>query len=454
MSALQAQQAALNTLSNNIANANTPGYKRQRAILSEGNPLTGPFAGGQSSRASLANGVRVAEIQRVQDDFVDNRVRLTSGLAAEWGVKSDTLGQVEAVFNEPSDQGIANQLDKFWNAWDKLSAQPADIPTRKALIQQAQSLTMQIRTTHSQLQSISVDVDASVRDKVTQINSLTSQIAELNSRIAWSSSSSVSPNDLLNQRDLLVGQLTSLAGVEVSGKGGQDFMVTLGNKILVQGNTADQLGVRTDANSLQEVYSVSTGESRIIPGGEIAGLMDVRGGSIPTFMSALDGLVSTLATQVNTIHAMGFTLGGLPAGGFFAPGSTAATFEVSDDILLSPDNVAASASGTVGNNATALCIAGLRTLALPTGQTINQVYQTIVSEAGTESALAKHYAETQSLTLEQFTAQQQSVSGVSLDEEMTDMVRFQQAYNAAARVLTTCDEMLSTLLEKTGVVGR
>lgn len=452
--ALQAQQAALNTLSHNIANANTPGYKRQRAILGEGNPMTGPLTTGQNSRVLIGSGVHVEEIQRVQDDFVDNRVRLTSGLAAEWSAKSDTLSQVESVFNEPSEQGIASQLDKFWSAWDKLSAQPEDLPTRKALIEQAQSLTLQIRQSYSQLKGMADDVDSSVRNDVTQINSLTSQIAELNSKINWSSSSSVSPNDLLDQRDLLVGQLTSLAGVEVSGKGGQDFMVTLGNKVLVQGIHADQLAVRLDSNGMQEVYSVSTGESRSIPGGEIAGLMDVRGQAIPGFMSALNDLVTALCTQVNTIHGNGYTLGGATGGDFFDPNTTAANFEVSDDILASPSNVAASGTGKVGDNSTALSIAGLRTRTLVNGQTINQVYQMVVSEAGTQSALAKHYADTQTLTLEQFTAQQQSVSGVSLDEEMTDMVRFQQAYNAAARVLTTCDEMLSVLIQNTGIVGR
>lgn len=454
MSSLQAQQAALNTLSNNIANANTPGYKRQRAILSEGNPLTGPFTTGSSPRAAIGTGVHIVEIQRIQDDFVDARVRQTSALAAEWGAKSDILGQIETLLNEPSDQGIANQLDKFWSAWDKLSSQPTDIPTRKALVEQARTLSQQIRTTYSNLKAIGDGVDSAVRDKVTQINTITAQIADLNARISWSSESSVSPNDLLDQRDLLVGQLTSLAGVDVSGKGGQEFVLTLGNKILVQGIHADQLAVRTDIHGLQEVYSTSTGESRTVPGGEMAGLMSARNETIPHYMSSLDDFVMALSDQVNTLHGTGFTLGGVAAGEFFDSATTAANFEVAADILASPSNVAASGSGAVGDNSVARMIAGLRTTGLPTGYTLNQVYQIIVTETGTQSALATHYANTQSLTLEQFVAQQQSVSGVSLDEEMTDMVKFQQAYNAAARVLTACDEMLSTLLERTGVVGR
>ena len=453
LGALQAQQAALNTVSNNIANANTPGYKRQRVVLGEGNPLSGPFIPGIDRRLILGSGVHVAEIQRVQDEFVDSRVRTTSAMAAEWGAKSDILSQIESVFNEPGEQGIANQLNKFWAAWDKLAAQPDDIPTRKALIEQAQSLTQQIRTTYTHIRSVGYDIDVALRDKVARINSLTTQIADLNSKITWANSSSAIPNDLLDQRDLLVGELTSLAGVEVSGKGGQDYVVTLGNKVLVQGIHADQLGVRTDLGGIQEVYSVSTGEARRIPSGEIAGLMEMRGNTIPDFLAQIDDFVANLAPTINTIHRTGFTLGGAPAGDFFDPLTTAANFEIAADMLASPANIATSGSGAVGDNSIALQIAGLRTESFG-GQTLSQMYQTIVSDIGTRTALAGHYAETQNLTLEQFIAQQQSVSGVSLDEEMTDMVKFQQAYNAAARVLTTCDEMLSVLIERTGVVGR
>jgi len=455
LSSLQAQQAALDTVANNIANANTPGYKRQRVLLGEGNPVTGPFGDGINRRTMLGTGVDVIEIQRVQDTFVDNRVRQTSASASEWAAKSDTLAQLESIFNEPSDQGIGSQLDKFWSAWEKLSAQPDDIPTRKALIQQAQTLTMRIRQSYGQIRSIGEDVDTAVRDKVGQINSITSQIVELNRKIQWSSSSGASPNDLLDQRDILVGQLSSLAGVDVFGKGGQDFTVILGNKILVQGTARDTLGVRLDAGGLQEVYSTADGDARRVPGGEIAGLLDLRANAIPGFMTALDDFASALAVEVNAIHNTGFTMDGTQAGDFFDPNTTAADFEVDPDILSSARNVAASdAALPPGNNVISNQIAGLRTQTLAVGRTINQLYQGIISDAGTQSALAKQYADTQNATLEQFTAQQQSVSGVSLDEEMTDMIRFQQAYGAAARILTACDDVLSTLIEKTGMVGR
>lgn len=453
LSSLQAQQAALDTVSHNIANANTPGYKRQRVLLGEGNPIT--LSVGANSGTTLGTGVHVQEIQRVQDDFVDSRVRQTTGLAAEWSAKSDTLSQVESVFNEPSDNGIATQLSKFWDAWEKVSANPDDSSIRNSLIGQAQTLTMQIRQSYSQLKNMSDDIDSSVKSDVDKINQITSQIADLNGKIARTSSSGVSPNDLLDQRDLLVNQLTGLAGVEVSGQSGQEFMVTLGNKVLVQGTEADQLGVRLDGFGVPEVFSCSTGESREIPGGEIAGLMDVRNNSLSGFMTSLDNFVTSLSTAVNTIHRTGFKANGVAAGDFFDPTTTAANFEVSAAILASPGNVATSDVATrPGNNNVSNNIAALRTQPLGAGSTLGQIYQGIITGAGTQSALAKQYADTQNATLDQFTAQQQSISGVSLDEEMTDMIKFQRCYGAAARVLTACDDMLSTLIDKTGLVGR
>ena len=173
VSALQAQQQALNTLSHNIANANTPGYKRQRAVLAEGNPITGAFASGYSARVSIGSGVNVSQIQRVQDDFIDTRVRLASGQSAQWSAKSDILRQIETIFNEPGGNGMGSELDKFWDSWYDLSAQPENIPTRQALVLQAQRLTERIRSGFAEFKRMSEDLNATVLDKVTRINTIT-----------------------------------------------------------------------------------------------------------------------------------------------------------------------------------------------------------------------------------------------------------------------------------------
>lgn len=453
VTSLLAQQQALDTLSHNIANAATPGYKRQRVVLAEGHPVTQTFLSGYTARTALGTGVHVEQIQRVQDDFVDSRVQFASGQAAYWGTRSDILGRIETIFSEPGDQGIAGRLDEFWNAWDKLSAQPDDISVRQGLILKAQNLTQQIRATYAQVQDIRDDVGADLSAKVARMNSIITQIADLNTKISWAESGAVTPNDLLDTRDALVTELTGLAGVTVSGKGGREFTVTLGNKVLVQADMCFQLGVRTASDGTQSVYSLSDGESRRIPGGEVAALVSMYNQVIPPFMQNLDGLVSSICNQVNTLHRTGHTLDGTDGGDFFDPTSTAVDFEVDPAILASPRNIAASATGAVGDNAIALAIAALKYNSNAGPQTIGQVYQTIVTGLGTQVALAQQNESTQNASLEQFIAQQQSISGVSLDEEMTDMVKFQQAYNAAARVFTACDEMLSVLIERTGIVG-
>lgn len=453
-SALRAQQQALDILGHNVANAGTPGYKRQRAVLAQGSPLTGAFASGMTGLSSVGTGVRVEQIQRVQDSFVETRVRLAAGQSALWDARSQTLRQVEALFNEPGEAGLEHELDRFWSAWEQLSTQPDSVPTRLALVERAQRLTQSIREIYAQLGRIRSDLDDAVAQKAERVNAIIADIADLNAKITWARSNNLTPNDLLDRRDLLVEELGALTGAEASGRGGQEFMVTLAGKVLVQGVNAFPLGVRLAADGSQEIFCSADGEPRTVPGGEIAGLQSVRDESVPRFRALLDEVATTLAGQVNAIHRTGVTADGAPAGDFFTAGTTAANLEVSAAILASPAAIATSATGAAGDNSIALAIAELRSEAVAGGQTINQLYRIIVSEVGTQTALAAHTAETQRLSLDQFRAQQQAISGVSLDEEMADMIRFQQAYNAAARVLTSFDQMLSTLIERTGLVGR
>ena len=453
-SALRAQQQALDILGHNVANAGTPGYRRQRAILSQSSPLTGAFASGTTGLSSVGTGVRVEQIQSVQDSFIDTRVRLAAGQSALWDARNQTLRQVEALFNEPGEAGLEHELDQFWSAWEQLSTQPDSVPSRLALVEHSQRLSQSIRESCAHLERMRDDLDEAVAQKTERVNGITADIADLNAKIMLASSNNLTPNDLLDRRDLLVEELGALTGAEASGRGGQEFVVTLAGKVLVQGVNAFPLGVRLAADGSQEIFCLADGEARVVSGGEIAGLQSARDESAPRFRALLDELAMTLAGEVNAIHRTGVTADGAPAGDFFTPGTTAANLEVSAAILASPAAIATSATGASGDNSVALAIAALRSETVAGGQTINQQYRSLVSEVGTQTALAAHTAETQRLSLDQFRAQQQAISGVSLDEEMADMIRFQQAYNATARVLTSFDQMLSTLIERTGLVGR
>ena len=246
-SSLQAQEQALEVMSENVANAATPGYHRQRAVLVDGTTI--PSGTAQDPSYTVAgSGVSVAEIQQVQDQYLDNQVNVATGQSSYSQLRSSTLDEVESAFNEPTDSGLQSQLDSFWNAWSSLSANPGDSASQEGVISAANNLAQGITTIYSTIQQTSANLTSKLSDDVTQINTISSQIAQLNGQID-SAGTGDDINTLLDDRDSLVTQLTGLAGVSVSNPGSGEFTVTLDNKVLVQGTIADQLGVRTNADN-------------------------------------------------------------------------------------------------------------------------------------------------------------------------------------------------------------
>ena len=263
-----------------------------------------------------------------------------------------------------------------------------------------------------------------------------------------------SPNALLDKRDLLVSDLAKLLGVSQYGRGGSDYIVNIGGKSMITGSQF--IGLKTVTNDEGHVSIVwADDDSPVsITNGQIAGLMTTRDEAIPDYLAQLDQVATTLIEQVNALHSTGFGLDGSTGLDFFVEGGTAVDIEVNPTLVASPNSVAASAAGPVGDGSLALQIAQLREAALIDGQTINSAYASLISQVGADAAIATRQGEAHQLIVQQFVTQQQSISGVSLDEEMADMIRFQQAYNAAARLVTAVDEMVGTIVERLGLVGR
>ncbi len=446
-SALEAQQQAMDVVSENVANAATPGYTRQVADLVEGTSVS-TNVDGASSYAVIGSGVNVAQVQRMTDQFINDQVRIATGQSSLWQTQSQTLSQVESDFNEPSTSGLQSLFSAFWNSWSALSSDPNDSATQEGVISAGNNLAQGIQGVYSSVQQTDNDQKAQLSDDVTQINTLTSRIAQLNSQVSCASSGT-DVNTLLDNEDSLITQLTGLAGVSVSGQDGGQLMITLGGKALVQGGISAQLGVRTNGSGQQEVYSISDGDAVNVTGGEVGGLLNLVNQTLPGIMTSLNNLTTTMVNEVNDTYATGVLNNGFGAGDFFTPGSTAADISVQ----ATAGSVATSTTGSLGDGSLATELSNLGDTTLPSGHSINQMYQQIVTNVGTQSATATSMATTQNLSLTQFQTQQQSVSGVSLDEEMTNMIQYQQAYSAASRVITTIDSMISTLVNSTGVVS-
>jgi flagellar hook-associated protein 1 FlgK len=432
-----AQQLALDVTGHNIANANTVGYSRQRASLVATDPYTVPGVTRPPQAGQLGTGVDVDQYERVRDAFVDIQLRAQTMLNGANQATQDGLQQVEQAFNEPSDSGLNSLLAKYWSAWQDVSNSPENLATRQALAAAASSLAGGFNQVSQQLSTLQTQTATNVTYTINDVNSIGTQIAALNDAIAKSTVTGDHPNDLLDQRDLLIDKLSELGNVALANGANGAVDVSIGGAALVTGATSATLAEA----SLTSLTS-----------GKLSALVRLRDTTIPGYQTQLNTIASTLISQTNTAHAAGFDLSGT-AGGTFFTGTDAATIGVNSALVTNPALIAASGNGQPGNAAAALAINTLRGTVVIGSATIDQAYSQLVTRIGSDSQEAQRSLDTSSLLASTLQSKRDSVSGVSLDEEMTNMVRFQRGYQASARALSAMDDMLDTLITWTGRVG-
>jgi flagellar hook-associated protein 1 FlgK len=419
-----AQQRAIDVTGHNIANANTTGYSRETADLATTTPLNDYPAG------QLGTGVDVQSYQRIRDSFIDVQLRAQTMKKGYAEAQQDGLSQVELSLNEPSDTGLSNLLSKYWAAWQNVSNAPEDVATRQALVQSAASLANGINSLATQLQTIST--------QTTQQQSLTIKASQM---------AGGQPNDLLDQRDALLDQLSEIGNVTISptsGNAGQlgAVDVTIGGTTLVTDTTASTLSLPLTS----------------LTSGQLAGMDAVLSAiNDPTtgYMAKLNTLASTIASATNTQHALGTDLNGNAGGTFFdvTSGSEATTIAVDPALLASPALVAASSNGAPGDASNALAIADLQSSNLIGGTTIDGSYSQLVTQIGSDSQLAQQNLTNATSLVDSLTNRRSSVSGVSLDEEMANLLQYQRGFQASARALSAMDQMIDQLINHTGTVG-
>jgi len=467
-SGLAAQRRAMDVLGYNIANANDPTYKRQRLVMVEGSVLAQSQEASSLGVSSIGSGVNSGDIERVRDSLIENRLRQAGTASANWSYRQSTLSQLEAAIGEPSDTGLQTDLDNFWASWQKVATSPDSMPTRSGLLEDASALCQRLNYVSRQMTDMTGDLNLAAMDRVDKINLMANEIGRLNNEIGTLSSGAVPANDLLNRRDALVQELAKEVDITQHGDDKDGFVISIGGTVLVQGTMVNRLKTDVDSNGNQQIFWERDNAPVQINGGEMKAIADLRDQVIPGYMNELDQIAQQIVTSVNAQHRQGVDLDGNPGGDFFQEfpgGVTAANICLHYDsnppdlanpaIVGHPERVAASgpdnpATTTTesgkSDNRNALAIAQLKDAPTTTNFTINQMYRNLIGDIGGASATAQTQAKANELSLYQFTTQQQSISGVSLDEEMTNMIKFQQAYNAAAKVLGVMDEMLTTLV--------
>ncbi len=451
-SALQAQQTAMSVVGHNVANANNPNFHRQEAVF--GARSAWPYLGANGSRVGqLGQGIDVTTVRRYQDQFVQNRLTDSRSALGQWQTGKGMLDRVVGVLNEPSDQALNNDLNQFWNAWQQLSLSPQNVPARNNLLEYAGNLAGSFNRLSTQMETMGRQGEQDLSGRVETINTLASRIAEVNGQIQQTLSSGAAPNDLLDTRDALLSNLAQLTDVTVRGSGGAEDIVSIGGHALVQGIHAEAVEVGKNASGQTAIIWKGDGSEATISGGEVGGLLDLTRNVLPSYRAGLDQVAGALISTVNGLHQSGYGMDHSTGRAFFT-GSAAADIAVNPQLKGNPAAVAASSNGSAGDAGIALAIANAKTQSALNGATLGQAYASLVARIGSDAASATNRLETQTQVHQQLTTQQQSVSGVSLDEEMTKMIQFQQSYAASARVMNVMDEMIGTLVDRLGVGGR
>ena len=426
---LLAQQRALDVASHNVANANTAGYSRQEAVMTAADAFTIPAGAVQSGApAQLGTGVEVQAYRRIRDTFLDLQYRAQAMRLGDAAAKSRSLDQVELGLAEPGENGIAAQLDRFWSGWADLANAPDSAATRQALVEHARALATSFATLDGQLATVSqqaADEYASITGTSGEVSQYANEIARLNDAIRNAYTSGSQPNDLLDKRDQLLDQLSGLAQVSTTDLGDGTIRVNFGDA----------------ASPLVNGTTVTWPQALSAPGGKLGALLQLSSptGTIASYRADLNAAAKQLADSVNAIHN-----GGTGTDFFtYTAGSEAATLTVN----VTATGVRTSTTTAPGANDVALAITNLR------GGAADQAYATLVSRIGNDVREAKRQEANSQLLLDAVQDRRESSSGVSLDEEMSNLIRFQRGYQASARAMTTLDEMLDVLINRTGRAG-
>ncbi len=457
LSGLLAQRQRLDVIGNNVANATTPGYSRQRADLVSGGAgaVPGLFSGGLLT----GDGVDVAGISRYRDQFLETRSLGERAASAELSLESRYFGRIELVHTEPSDSGLAASLDTLWSSFDELANNPGEIPQRTAALEQAEATVDQFRFMDDQIRSLRDTAVGEASALVAQVNDLAAEVATLNDSLRPLLLSGSAPNDLLDQRDLALGKLADLVGARVQPRDDGTVDVYVGGSTLVQSGRTVEL----QSNTVVDAGLADVGVQRLVlqwknggevtpTGGEAAGLLDMANSTIPDAIRDLDGIATALVTSVNALHSGGQDLDGATGWNFFEPtGTTAATLAISTDVSGQPRRVSiASAGGGQLDASVGQQIAALRDA---TGGA-NDQYAELVGGLGVQVGSAISRATAQQSVLQRIDEARLAARSVNIDEEMIDLVAAQRAYEASARVINAVDEMLDILVNRLGLVGR
>lgn len=447
--AMNANQLGINVTGQNIANVNTAGYTRQTVQLSEAKP-----AG--FGKSAIGTGVTIDGVKAFRDQFIESRLQTETGIAGKLAAKRDALSAVETALQGTESSGLQNSLNGFFGAFRDLETNPASVPLRSVAAQKGAALASSFQTTRSTLDDIRRGVDGQIRSTVDEVNNVTQRIADLNAQIRTAEGSGANASALRDQRGELLNRVSELTGARSIENQDGTVTVTIGEgRALVSGDKAAVLETQSMPPLGLATITID-GEPAVFDEGILRGLQDAVT-EISTQITDLDGLAAEVVSRVNNLHTGGTDLDGNAGTNFFDASVpvTAANIKINPAITANPRLVVASALTQPGQTGTtAGAIANLlsdpnSSVGARTGS-FNSIFNSMLTETGEKVSSVKNSLETQTAIISQVTAQRESISGVSLDEEAINLLQYQKAFEAAARFLKVADEMTQTILSLAG----
>ena len=446
--ALEAARAGIQNVSDNIANASTPGYHAQRLQLqSTDTYLT------SSPNANL--GVHIAGVDRIVNETVELRLRESKSKNSGAEARTNILTQADALFGDLNEEGLSPALDELFNAFESLSTQPQDATIRNQVTFAAESLTSQLNTYALGIEQVRQGLNVGITANVKEINSLTSQIAELNTLI---SGSHETPTDLLDRRDQILGELSQVIGIHTTTENNGSVLVQTENgyTLVNQGSSHDLLATE-DADGLMRVHgSLTSGTTDLtesISEGELGGTLVARDQDLKAMQDELDAFAFNFAEAVNGVHREGYGLDSQKDRNFFTEltevSGAAKAITIDADILADPDKIAAATDPTMvpGDNRNAVLLADLRDEAMSDGQNPLAAVRSVLTNFGDRVQQAENTAEVSASSEAAMTQLQQSISGVSLDEELMSLLEWKQMFDAASKIIQVADEMIGSIID-------
>jgi len=458
---LQTQQQGIETSGHNLANVNNPAYARQRINIQTSDTI-------QTSLGPVGTGAYVVRIQQLRDALLDQQVTGETSVRSFLDAKQSALDYTQALLGQEIDRqasgaegaaaaqgaggqhGIADYLSSFFNSLQSLATNPTSLTERQAVLAKAQDLAGRFNQIDTGLGNLKTALDGSIDTDIKSANTLIASIADLNKQIVNAEAGAPgAANDLRDLRQQKIEQLAAFVNVQSieQANGAVDLSIS-GNSIVTGVQVVDTLE-SFDAGGGQMMLRTATSATPLaLTSGSIQGTIDARDGALQSLRDDLDNTAAQLIAEVNSVHQAGFSLTGSTGADFFT-GTDAGTIQVNAVLVADPSLLQASGTaGAVGDNQVALALAQLanKKIAGLSNQTFSQGFSQTVANLGQALSSVNSDISDQNLVQNMLQRQRDSISGVSLDEEMTQMMQFQKAYQASARLITTIDEMLDTVL--------